>query len=222
MNISLLFIALFLVFTQLPFGPFAPDQPEQKKIESPVKGWWMASDFAVSPTRYSTAGKGVIKAESRGSRSSLFREVREKEKNFPVLTWRWKVSNVVRSAIETRRDRFDAAARVMVVFGKKGPFNNMEGRKPSGFKIEYIWATRLPPGHIFDHPGEKRCKVIVLESGEGSAGKWVAERRDLVRDYKTAFRTEPPGLLAIGLQTDTDQSNEMVTAYYSDPVFRKR
>jgi hypothetical protein len=29
-------------------------------------------------------------------------------------------------------------------------------------------------------------------------------------------------VLAIGIQTDTDQSNEMVTAYYSDPLLRKK
>jgi len=28
--------------------------------------------------------------------------------------------------------------------------------------------------------------------------------------------------LAIGIQTDTDQSNEMVTAYYSEPILRKK
>jgi hypothetical protein len=214
--------ALLLIFAQLPFGPFAPDQPEQKKIETPVKGWWMVSDFAVSPTRYSKAGKSVIKAESLGSRSSLYRKVSEKEKDFPILTWKWKISNVVRSAIETRKGRFDAAARVMIIFGKSGPFGAVEGREPSGFKIEYIWANRLPRGHLFTHPGEKHSRVFVLESGEGKVGEWVFEERNIVRDYQTAFGGEPPDLLAIGLQTDTDQSNEMVTAFYSEPALRKR
>ena len=94
--------------------------------------------------------------------------------------------------------------------------------EPSGLKIEYIWANRLPKGHVFDHPGEKYCKVFVLESGEGKTGQWVYEKRNLHKDYKTAFGTEPDGLLAIGIQTDTDQSNEMVTAYYSDPILKKK
>jgi hypothetical protein len=33
---------------------------------------------------------------------------------------------------------------------------------------------------------------------------------------------ESPGVLAIGIQTDTDHSNEMVTAYYSEPILRKK
>jgi len=213
-------LGLALIFVQLPFGDFKPKAPEEKK--TPVKGWWMVPSFAVPPTRYSRAGNRVIKAESLGSRSSLYREVGEKEKDFPVLSWRWKISNVVHSAIETRKDRFDAAARVITVFGSRKGSRVTEGTEPSGYRLEYIWASHLPKGHLFDHPGEKYCKVFVLESGERKAGEWVPEKRNLSEDYRKAFGIEPGGLLAIGIQTDTDHSNEMVTAYYSDPILKKK
>jgi len=216
----LVLVSFILMFVQLPFGDFKPKAPEEK--ETPVKGWWMVSYFAVAPTRYSRAGKGIIKAESLGSRSSLYREVGEKKKDLPVLSWKWKISNVVRSAIETKKDRFDAAARVMAVFGREKDSKVIEGTDPSGFRIEYIWASHLPKGHIFDHPGEKYCKVFVLESGERKAGEWVFEKRNLYEDYKNAFGTEPSGVSAIGIQTDTDHSNEMVTAYYSDPILKNK
>jgi hypothetical protein len=212
-------LSLILIFLQLPFGPQPSEKPEEEK--SPVKGWKLVSYFAIPPTQYSKAGKGIIKAESLGTRSSLFKEVGEKEKDLPILSWGWKISNVVRSAIETKKDRFDAAARVMVVFGKAGGFRGLGG-EPSGTKIEYIWATRLPKGHVFDHPGEKYCKVFVMESGEGKVGQWIYEKRNIHKDYKKAFGTEPIGLLAIGIQTDTDQSNERVTAYYSEPALKKK
>ncbi len=219
MKIVLIPISLFLIFLQLPFGPQPSEKPEEEK--SPVKGWKLVSYFATPPTQYSRSEKGVIKAESLGGRASLFKEVGEKERSFSRLSWKWKISNVVRSAIETRKDRFDAAARVMVIFGKGGGFRGFGG-EPSGFKIEYIWASRLPKGHIFDHPGERHCKVIVLESGESKAGQWVHEERNLHKDYKKVFGTEPIGLLAIGIQTDTDHSNESVTAFYSDPILKEK
>ena len=210
---------LLLIFLQLPFG--GPPQEKPEEPESPVKGWWEVKYFSIAPTQYSKAGNRIIKAESVGGRSSLFKAPGEKEKNLPILAWGWKVSNVVRSAIETKKDRFDAAARVMVVFGKEGPFKRIGKGEPSGFKIEYIWATRLPKGHLFDHPGEANCKIFVLESGEGRAGQWVYVERNIHKDFQWAFGREPPPVLAIGIQTDTDQSNEMVTAYYTEPVFRK-
>jgi hypothetical protein len=220
MKMKLYSFVLILILVQLPFGPSPPEEP--KEPETPVKGWWRVSYFSVRPTQYSRAGKGIVKAESVGSRASLFKKVEEKEKDFSILFWRWKISNVVRSAIETRKDRFDAAARVIVVFGKDRRFRIMEAMEPSGRRIEYIWATHLPKGHIFDHPGEKDCKVFVLESGEKKVGQWVNEQRNIRKDFKTAFGEEPEGLLAIGVQTDTDHSNEMVTAYYADPVVRKK
>jgi hypothetical protein len=209
-----------MILAQLPFGPSAPEAPEEEK--TPVKGWWMVSYFAVPPTQYSRVGKGVIKAESLGSRSSLFKEVGEKEKNLSILSWGWKVSNVVRSAIETKKDRFDAAARVMIVFGKEKGFSMVKGGEPLGLKIEYIWASRLPRGHVFEHPGEKNCKIFVLESGDSKAGQWVYEKRNIHKDFKTAFGTDSPGILAIGIQTDTDHSNERVTTYYSEPILKKK
>jgi hypothetical protein len=213
-------LSLILIFLQLPFGP-QPSEKIEEEEKTPVKGWRLVSYFATPPTQYSTSGKGIIKAESLGGRASLFKEVGEKEKSFSRLSWKWKISNVVHSAIETRKDRFDAAARVMVVFGRGGGFRGF-GREPSGFKIEYIWASHLPRGHIFDHPGEKYCKIFILESGEGKAGQWVYEERNLHKDYKKVFGTEPSELLAIGIQTDTDHSNEKVTAYYSDPILKKK
>jgi hypothetical protein len=46
--------------------------------------------------------------------------------------------------------------------------------------------------------------------------------RSIQKDFKTAFGTEFPGVLAIGIQTDTDHSNEMVTTYYSEPALKKK
>lgn len=212
-------ILLFFILIQLPFGP--PQYEEPQEEPSPVKGWWEVKYFGVPPTRYSKAGKGIIKAESLGSRSSLFKEVQVQEKEFPILSWGWKISNVIRSAIETRKDRFDAAARVIVVFGKRPGFA-LVGREPIGLKMEYIWATHLPKGYLFDHPGERNSKIFVLESGDTKAGKWVYEERNIHQDFKKAFGKDPEGVFAIGVQTDTDHSNEMVTTYYAEPRLRKR
>jgi len=220
MKILLASLSLVFVLAQIPFFSQEPEKPKEE--ESPVKGWKMVSSFGVPPTQYSRVGKRIIKAESLGGRSSLFKEAKENEKNHPILSWGWKISNVVHSTIETRKDRFDAAARVMIVLGKEKSYRIFGGGEPVGLKIEYIWAAHLPKGHIFNHPGERDCKVFVLESGDGKAGQWVYEVRNIQKDFKAAFGTEFPGVLAIGIQTDTDHSNEMVTAYYSEPILRKK
>ena len=218
MKLILPILTLILILVQLPFGPQPQEKPEEEP--SPVKGWWLVKHFSVPSTLYSKT-KGIIKAENLGSRSSLFKEVGEKNKDYPILSWKWKVSNVVHSAIETRKDRHDAAARVIVVLGREKRFR-LFGREPSGLKIEYIWASHLPQGHLFDHPGEKDCKIFVLESGDVKVGQWVSEARNIHKDFKAAFNMDPPGVLVIGIQTDTDHSNEMVTAWYSEPILKRK
>jgi hypothetical protein len=212
-------LGLFLAVAQIPF--FDAPREKLKRPESPVKGWWMVTYFNVPPTKYSKAGQDIIKAESRGSNSSLFKEVGEKESGFRILSWGWKVSNVVRSAIETRKDRYDTAARVIVVFGQERRYGLFKKGEPGGYTIEYIWASRMPKGQLFDRPGEKNTKVFVIESGDEKAGQWVYVSRNIRNDYKQAFGEDLPKILAIGIQTDTDQSNEMVTAFYSGLVLRK-
>ena len=216
MIVSLL--SLILILVQLPWDPPPQEKPEEEP--SPVKGWRLVKSFAVPSTRYSKTG-GIIKAESLGARSSLYREVDEKRKDDAILSWKWKISNVVRSAIETRKDRHDAAARIMVVFAREKGFKFF-GKEPAGLRMEYIWANHLPKGHLFDHPGEKDCKILVLESGEGKVGQWVHESRNLHKDFKEAFKMDSPGITAIGIQTGTDHSNESVIAYYSEPVLKKK
>ncbi len=219
MKILLIPLSLILILAQLPFGPQPSEKPEEEK--SPVKGWKLVTSFATPPTQYSRIKGGIIKAESLGSSAALFKEIGEKQKKFAILSWKWKISNVVRSAVETRKDRFDTAARVFVIFGRVSGFRGFGGR-PLGPKIEYIWASHVPKGRVFDHPGEKDCKVFVLESGEGKAGQWISEERNIHKDYRAAFSAEPGELLAVGIETDTDHSNEKVTAYYSDPILKKR
>ncbi len=86
----------------------------------------------------------------------------------------------------------------MIVFGREKGFK-LFGKEPAGLRMEYIWASHLPKGHLFDHPGEKDCKILVLESGGGKVGQWVHESRNLHKDFKEAFKMDPPGITAIGI-----------------------
>ena len=47
-------------------------------------------------------------------------------------------------------------------------------------------------------------------------------RKEFHKDFKTAFGTDPDEVQAIGIETDTDHTNEMVTAYYSEPILKKK
>jgi len=128
----------------------------------------------------------------------------------------------------------DSAARVIVVFQtepEETPLwygledlvkKIMRRNDPFGPRIEYIWGNRIEKGRIIDNPSVKHSRVIVLESGEKKANLWIREKRNLLDDYRAAFGTNPEGILTLGIQTDTDQSNEGVTTYYGEIFLRKQ
>ena len=236
----LLLIPLFLepssflgVADRITIGKFLAG----KEADGSPKGWKTVTYFNTAPTSYQVVkyrGGHVLKADGIGTSSSLFREVKAELKDYPIISWRWKISNVIRQAIETRKDRNDSAARVIVVFRvgpeEMPPWYGLEylvkgilrRNEPFGPRIEYIWGNRIEKGRTLDNPSVKHSKVIVLESGERKANRWIWEKRNLVDDYRAAFGTDPRGILALGIQTDTDQSNEGVTAYYGEIFLRKR
>lgn len=236
----LLFIPLFLepppfsgAANRIAIGKFTTE----KEADGSPKGWKTVTYFNTSPTSYQVVkyrGRYVLKAEGIGTSSSLFREVKAELKNYPIISWRWKISNVIRQAIETREDRNDSAARVIVVFRSEPEemplWYGLEylvkkiirRNEPIGPRIEYIWGNRIEKGRIVDNPSVKHSKVIVVESGKKKANRWIREKRNLLNDYKAAFGINPEGILALGIQTDTDQSNEGVTAYYGEIFLRRQ
>jgi hypothetical protein len=65
--------------------------------------------------------------------------------------------------------------------------------------------------------------MVVLESGPAARpGAWVAERRNLLADYKRAFGDEAgdatPDVVAVAISADADNTHGHGIAYFSDLV----
>ena len=60
--------------------------------------------------------------------------------------------------------------------------------------------------------------VVVYSGGEG-LGQWREETRNVYDDYKRAFSKEPHAILAVGVMTDTDNTQQKAVAYYGDIAF---
>ncbi|MBW1858346.1 MAG: DUF3047 domain-containing protein, partial [Deltaproteobacteria bacterium] len=175
-----------------------------------------------------------LRVKSLGSASGVLRRLEIDLKKFPVLVWRWKINRVVGMAIEAQKDRNDSAVRVRVIFGKaapkplKGPPEILKlfksfgiqsgGKEPRGFKIDYIWGSNVLKGEVIDYPGSKNHKMVIVESGNKRARRWVWEKRNLIEDFQKFFRGSPPHLIGIVVLTDTDQTNEGVIAHYSSII----
>ncbi|HUU41002.1 MAG TPA: DUF3047 domain-containing protein [Desulfatiglandales bacterium] len=205
------------------------------------EGWELITYAGTPKNKMSTyveEKRTVIKMESLGSASGILKRQAVDLKEFPVLAWRWKINRVVGMAIESRKDRNDSAARVRVIFGKergkhiewapeiskflKSLGLQINSGEPKGFKIDYIWGSNVHKGHVFDYPGSKNHKIIVVESGNERTNKWIWEKQDLIKDFRQFFGGIPHFLTGALVLTDTDDTNEGVTAYYSSFVMMNK
>lgn len=198
---------------------------------------WEALKFPKIPkhTEYALVendGRVVIRAESRAAASGLVRKIKIDLREFPVVSWQWRVDNTIPSSDVTRKDGDDYAARLYITFeydpdratfGQKAKYRLgrlLFGDVPIA-SIAYIWETRTPVGSIVDNPYTDLLKMIVVESGDDKIGRWVSEERNLYEDYKKAFGQEPTQVNSVAIMTDTDNTRESAVAFYGDILFRK-
>jgi hypothetical protein len=133
-----------------------------------------------------------------GATVSLFIQTDEsgwKLSEHPILSWRWRVSEIPPGADERYTDTNDTPASVAVVYGTRFPFTPIV--------IRWVWSSTLPVGAVAYRPGRGRPYIIVVGSGSDRLGEWITVERNLVEDYVAIFGKEPPNEPK-GIQISTD------------------
>jgi hypothetical protein len=177
-------------------------------------------------------GITVVRATSDAAASGLVREVNIDLAAYPILRWRWKVSDVIAGGDVRTKAGDDYAARVYITF-EYDPETTSFSRKVK-YKlgrllfgdvpiaaINYIWGTRTPPGTIVDSVYTDLSKMIIVESGGDLVGRWVEERRNVYEDYTAAFGEEPPLVNGVAIMSDSDNTGGKAVAYYGDIIFTR-
>lgn len=174
-----------------------------------LTGWEVKSFKGLTEYRLVTeAGRTVVRAASHDSASGLIKKFSFDPKKFRYLHWSWKIRQTIAGADEKTKSGDDYAARVYIVFPGKY-FWQMKA-------INYIWANKLAKGNSISSAYAADSKMMAVESGNGKAGQWLAEERDLFADYRTLFGTDPPEAEAIAIMTDTDNTGGTAEAWYGD------
>ena len=176
-----------------------------------ISNGWQNVAFFKKPTDYRACREGTNfyllgVADKACSALSVKLDVAPPRKL--VLRWRWRIDGMVTNGSERELSKFDHAARVLVAFDTFiGPPRT----------LNYLWANVEPPGTILEHPKSSRAQLIVLESGNGKAGQWVAEERDVTADWRKVFPGKPmPKVVGLGVMTDGDSLGQRVTGCYAD------
>ncbi len=178
-------------------------------------------------------GTVVVEAVSDGGASGMTRELSVNLKEHPYLSWRWKVTGVLRGGDVTRKEGDDYPARIYVTFeydssrlgllerAKYEAIRLLYGQYPPLGAINYIWGSNADVNTVVPNPHAEQAMMFVVESGTQYVNRWVSESRNVYEDYKQAFHHEPPLVSGVAIMTDTDNTQESAVAYYGDIVFSK-
>ncbi|MEY2882151.1 MAG: hypothetical protein RLZZ15_4531 [Verrucomicrobiota bacterium] len=181
-------------------------------------GWrerWREQSLFSKPTRYDVVTDGgvpVLHAISQSANAGLVREVVRVAPTDARLHWRWKVrSSLAGNTRERERAGDDYAARVFVVF--ETSLNPLRTRA-----INYVWAATEKTGAMFASPYTKSVGIVVLRSGDGEAGGWRDESRDVLADYRAFFGEPAKKISAVAVLVDTDNTKREAEAWFADLV----
>ena len=178
-------------------------------------------------------GRVVVQAESDRSSSGITREIRINPKEYPLVSWEWKVPKVLVKGDVSKKEGDDYPARVYITFeydssrvglidkAKYEALRLLYGQYPPLGAINYIWESKAPVGTMVPNPFSDQVVMFVLRSGERDLNSWVSEGRNVYEDYKKAFGQEPPMISGVAIMSDTDNTQEHAFAYFGDIVFRK-
>ncbi len=177
-------------------------------------------------------GRTVIKAHSQASASGLIRKIAIDVKKYPMVQWRWKITQVNEKSDVTQKNGDDYPARVYVAFvydpekagiWEKARFKTARliyGEYPPATVVTYIWANRVPKETRVPNPYVKEVMMIAVQSGKDKAGTWVTEERNIYQDYLDSFGHPPPMTSGVAIMTDTDNTGQTSTAFYGDIFFK--
>ena len=151
----------------------------------------------------------LLHLKSVKSSFSLERNVDVDPNQLPLLTWRWKVTQLPPTGDFRRSATDDQAAQVLVAFADRKV-------------LSYIWDSTAPKGasqitgfiplvHVF---------AVVCESGSGMLNQWISESQNVAADYQRAYGKPAPRVKGLRLQINSQHTGATAESYFGEVAFR--
>ncbi len=149
-------------------------------------GWALEKKTGAPSLKISKEGdRYYLHLRSQGNSSFGVRtSARVNVKDFPILSWRWKVEKMPVGGDVRKKTADDQALQVYIAFKETG-FPAVLNTPVVG----YIWDNEAPKGWSgrSTQIGGDKMRYIVLRNKTDKTGQWYTERRNLYEDYKKLF-----------------------------------
>jgi len=190
--------------------------PARLPAEGVPAGWGLKEFTGRAAIEVVREDAGVaLRLRSVQSSFVLYRDAIVDLREFPILSWSWKVVKLPRAGDVRAAATDDQAAQVYVIFPRwPAPLVNSE-------VIGYVWDGRAPVGTRLTSPKAPNVRIIVVESGSAKRDVWQREVRNVAEDYTALFGQKPPRVGQVGLMIDSNDTRAEAEALFGGLVFAK-
>ena len=167
-------------------------------------------------------------ADAAQSVSMLRHKLHVPAEQLGTLKFSWLVPELIAGADMGLRHADDSPVRVVLAFeGDRRQFSARDamlselslaltGEPLPYATLMYVWCNHRPVGSVIANPRTGRIQKIVVESGADRTQRWLEYERDVRADFRQAYGEDPGALVAIGLMTDSDNTQTTTRAWYGD------
>jgi len=165
-------------------------------------------------------GESYVRAQSDSSASGMMWKGEFDVYQYPMIRWRWKVSNAYKSGDAAKKSGDDYPMRIYINFKydtndpavrksfKHGIAKLLYGKYPPYRSINYIWANRKHNEQYLVNKYTKQSIMVPLQAGPQNTGRWIIEEVNVLADYRNAFGEDPPRMASLAFMNDSDNTRE--------------
>ena len=177
------------------------------------EGWELAEKSGhASLSLANVDGLNALVMRSADTSFSVQRQLHIDLEEFPILTWKWKVTKLPTGGDFRKAKTDDQAAQLFVALSKTKA-------------IVYLWDTTAPEGLIADAPAPPtmRIKAVVVQSGLSQTGRWITETRNVYQDYRKLYGGDKaPVVSGMRIQINSQHTKTLAESSFADIAFKKK
>ncbi len=175
-------------------------------------------------------GRQAVEIQSSNSMSLLATEVTVDLVKTPYLCWWWRVEGVLKTADMQSKAGDDYAARLYVSvqlppdqigFGHRlqlGLARAIWGDSVPDGAVNYVWDNVHPIGQEQANAYTNLARMVVLQTGDTQAGRWVPQHRNIRADIERLFGSGAK-VVQMAVTSDTDNTGESARAGFAELRF---
>lgn len=184
--------------------PTSDHSPEVDKI---APRWAERSFKGNSQYTITNDGSGeLLKGQTDGQASVLYRQDRINVAETPWLIWDWKIRNTYSIDNERSKQGDDYPVRIYVVV--------QTGLLPwETLAINYVWSSGSIIGSHWHNPFSDKAVMVVLDSGDQKRMQWISHRRHIVDDFKRFHDIDVAAIDGYAYMIDGDNTGSSGTSW---------